>query len=218
MPSISFRVPRRLWTAFSQQTDSLFLSRAPFLDYMLSIEVPRLAEDLAGIKLNTKTKRYIANRLTKADPVSVNIDVRKETADQLREVVKSHNIVRDAFICRLLVFLRARDALLDLLDVPRLANDAGLKGFLEEMPASPLLAMEAIRDDPLFYIREHLRQRHGLAIYTAELWVDLDWAACYLAPQRVPSTGAFNSREKVWAEFLELPAIKKSSSILRKHQ
>lgn len=210
MPSISFRVPRRLWTAFTEQTDRLFISRAPFLDHMLSIELPRLVEELEGIKLNTRTKRHIANQLTRADPVSVNIDVRRETAEQLREAVKAHNIVRDAFICRLLIFLRARDAFLDALDVPRCANDGGLRGFLEEMPSSPLGAMEAVRDDPLFYIREHLKQRHDLAVYTVELLSGLDWAACYLPPERVPNTGAFNKQQRMWAELLELPKAKKS--------
>lgn len=216
MPSISFRVPRRLWTAFTEQTDRLFLSRAPFLDHMLSIELPRLVEDLEGIKLNTRTKRHIANRLTRADPVSVNIDVRRETAEQLRKAVKAHNIVRDAFICRLLIFLRARDAFLDALDVPRYANDGGLRGFLEEMPSSPLGAMEAVRDDPLFYIREHLKQRHDLDVYTLELPSELDWAACFLPPERVPDTGAFNRQQRMWAVLLELPKAKRSTTASRR--
>lgn len=216
MPSISFRVPRRLWTAFTEQTDRLFLSRAPFLDHMLSIELPRLVEDLEGIKLNTRTKRHIANQLSRADPVSVNIDVRGETAEQLREAVKAHNIVRDAFICRLLIFLRARDAFLDVLDVPRYANDGGLRGFLEEIPSSPLGAMEAVRDDPLFYIREHLKQRHGLAVYTVELQSGLDWAACYLPCERVPDTGAFNRQQRMWTELLELPRARKSPPVSRR--
>lgn len=205
MPSISFRVPSRLWNAFKEQTDNLFLSRAPFLDHMIDVELPHLAKDLGGIKLNTRTKRYIANRLAKADPVSVNIDVRQETADTLREVVKNHNIVRDAFVCRLLIFLRSANALLNLLDVSHSANDWGIRGALEELPSSPLRAMEALRDDPLFYIREHLRQRHDLGVYTVELWPEIDWAACNLPPERVPGTGAFNRREKIWAELLDLP-------------
>jgi hypothetical protein len=103
------------------------------------------------------------------------------------------------------VFLQAPDNLLKLLDVPRYANDYGLKGILEDMPASPMRAMEAVRDDPLFYIRHQLRQRHNQGIYTVELWRDVDWAACYLPPERVPGTGAFNKEQKVWASILELP-------------
>lgn len=205
MPSISFRVPPRLWNDFKVQTDKLFISRAPFIDYMLAVELPQLREDLTGIRLNTRTKRYIANEVTRQDPVSVNIDVRKETADALRDAIKEHNIVRDAFVCRLLIFLRSSNTLLDLLEVPHYANDRGIRGILEEMPASPLRAMAALRDDPLFYVREHLLQRHDLRVYTVELWPAIDWAACYLPPERVPGTGAFNRLQKDWAEILDLP-------------
>ena len=208
MASISFRVPPLLWAKFKDQTDALFISRAPFLDHIIRVELPYLAEDLNNIKLNTRTKRYIANALTKQDPVSVNIDVRQETADTLRDIIKEHNIVRDAFMCRLLIFLRATDSLLKLLEIPRYANDYGLKGALEEMPASPMLAMEAVRDDPLFYIRHQLRQRYDEGIYTVDLWPAIDWAACYLPPERVPGTGAFNKKQKVWASILELPETK----------
>lgn len=216
MPSISFRVPPRLWNSFKEQTDALFLTRAPFLDHVLSVELPHLADDLDGIKLNTRTKRYIANSLTRARPVSVNIDVRAETADLLREVVAAHNIVRDAFICRLLIFLRGHNRLLDLLELPYYANDWGIKGMLEELPASPLRALESIRDDPLFYIREHLRQRHDLGVYTAELWPEIDWSACYLPPERVEGTGAYNKQQKIWAEFLDLPSAKSLSKTSRR--
>lgn len=216
MPSISFRVPPRLWNSFKEQTDALFLTRAPFLDHVLSVELPHLAQDLEGIKLNTRTKRYIANCLTRARPVSVNIEVRTETADLLRHVVAEHNIVRDAFVCRLLIFLRGHNKLLDLLDLPYYANDYGIKGMLEELPASPLRALESIRNDPLFYIRENLYQRHGLHVYTAELWPEIDWSACYLPPERVEGTGAYNKQQKVWAEFLELPSVKLRSQTLRR--
>lgn len=216
MPSISFRVPPPLWTKFKEQTDALFLSRAPFLDHMLSVELPHLRNDLQDIKLNTRTKRYIANALTKQDPVSVNIDVRQETADALREAVQEHNIVRDAFVCRLLIFLRSPDSLLKRLDIPQYANDYGLNGILEEMPASPLKAMEAVRDDPLFYIREQLKQRHDLRVYTLELWPEIDWAACVLPAERVPGTGAFNKQQKIFDPFLDLPSVTTPAKSSRK--
>jgi hypothetical protein len=47
--SISFRVPPKLWSDFKEQTDRLFLSRAPFLDHMVANELPHLQEDLKGV-------------------------------------------------------------------------------------------------------------------------------------------------------------------------
>jgi len=56
--AISFNVPPKLWEAFKKQTDELFLSRAPFLDYMVANELPHLRTDLAGLKLSLRAKRH----------------------------------------------------------------------------------------------------------------------------------------------------------------
>lgn len=190
--SISFRVPPSLWGAFKQQTDRLFLTRAQFLDHMIGIELPHLRNELEGIKLPSRTKRYISGRLKYQSPVSVNIEVRAETADALRDAVDAHNIVRDAFMCRLVIFLRCTKGLRDLLDIPDSIGDQASPSGLQSMPTSPLLAMEAVRDDPLFYVREHLLHTHGQGIYMVDLPKELDWAACHLPGERVPGTGAFN--------------------------
>jgi hypothetical protein len=203
---ISFRVPPTLWMKFKAQTDALFLSRAPFLDYMVKSELMHLSEELGERRLSLRAKRHIAGELKRTGPVSVNIEVAPETAEALRAAVKKHNLVRDAFMCRLILFLRSTDGLLNLLDIPTYAHDRGLKGILEEMPASPLRAMEAVRDDPLFYIRSHLMESRGTGIYGVELPPELEWAACYLDDERVPGTTRHRRKEKLWASFLEMDA------------
>lgn len=86
----------------------------------------------------------------------MSIEVDGEVAATLRRVVKQHNMVRDAFICRLLVFLRSTDILLNWLEVPKAALGGRRAGGLADMPTSPLRAMEAVRDDPLYYVRSHV--------------------------------------------------------------
>jgi hypothetical protein len=194
-PAISFMVPPKLWNSFKAQTDSLFLSRAPFLNYMLKRELVHLREDLSGTTLTTRAKRYISGELKRQGPnTSVNIEVEPETADALRAAVAEHNLVRDAVMCRLIIFLRSTDALLKHLDIPRVANDRWLGSSLEEMPASPLAAMEAVRDDPLFYIRSYLRDRYQCGVYRVDLPVT--WAACCLEDELVPGTRAYRKRQK----------------------
>jgi hypothetical protein len=201
---ISFRLPPSLWEKFKAQTDALFLSRAPFLDHMLSRELVHLGHELGERRLSLRAKRHIAGELKRTGPVSVNIEVRPETAQALRLAVKKHNLVRDAFIARMILFLRSSDALLDFLEIPRYANDRGLKVLLEEMPASPLRAMEAVRDDPMFYVRSHLQETHGTGTYGVELPQALDWAACYLDDERVPGTSRHRRHQKLWENLLEL--------------
>lgn len=196
--SISFRVPSILWANFKQQTDSLFLSRAPFLDHILQVELKHLATDVKDIRLSSRTKRYIANKLSRLDPISVNIEVATETAKKLREVLNEHNVVRDAFIGRIIIFLRSSRAVLEDLEIPNHITDKG-PWSLHGLPlphTSPLLAMSELVDDPFCYLREYVRHRWDKGLYAIELPKSLEWAACILPPQQIEGSGAFNKEMK----------------------
>ena len=115
---ISFMVPPGLWQSFKDQTDRLFINRAPFLSYMIASELPHIRKDLQDRILSTPAKRYIAGMVKKQGAKSVNIEIDSNTAAALKQVVAEHNLVRDALICRLIIFLRGKDALLRWLDIP----------------------------------------------------------------------------------------------------
>ncbi len=202
--AISFKVPPKLWAAFKAQTDGLFLSRAPFIDYMVANELPHLRTELDGLKLSLRAKRHIAGAMKKQGPMSVNMEVRPETAEALREATQAHNLVRDAFVARLLVFLRSTDTFLKYLEVPRIATSRGTNAYLEEMPASPLKAMEAVRDDPLCYVRFHVEAVHDVGIYRVPLPREMDWTACYLADEDIPGTAASRRLQKLGNELLAM--------------
>lgn len=202
--AISFRIPTRLWEAFKAQTDDLFLARAPFLDYVVRHELSNLRVELDGLKQSTRAKRHIAGVLKRQDLTSVNIEVRAETAEALRDATAAHNMGRDAFMSRLVIFLRSTDALLKWLEVPLTVQRRGFGASLEDMPTSPLGAMGAVRDDPLFYVRAHVEDIHGCSIYRAPLPSSADWAACYLPDEVVPNTPANRRRLKEEAEFLAI--------------
>ena len=207
--AISFKVPNKLWEDFRKQTDELFISRAPFLDYMVRRELRNLQEELAGLTLSRKAKRYIGGELKRLDTTSVNIEVEPATAESLRAVIREHNLVRDAFVCRLIIFLRSSNALLDHLEVPRLAKSRWPDVVSDYMPSSPLRAMEAVRDDPLFFIRKYLQASSQCGIYRVPLPASLDWAACYLDDENVPGTSARRQQEKMF-ELLDMPTAAKS--------
>lgn len=198
--SISFRVPTILWDAFKEQTNRVFISRAPFLDHMVNVELKKLREDLGGLKLSTRAKRYISGELKRNDCTSVNIEMRPETARALRDATAEHNLVRDAFMCRLILFLRSTKAFQKMLEIPRYAEERGLEG----MPSSPLLAIEAVFDDPLFYVRHRLLSECGEGVYLVGLPPYLDWAACYLPDERVPTTGAFKKEKRATEKMLAM--------------
>lgn len=65
---ISFKVPPGLWSIFKQQTEELYLNRAPFLDYVISRELSELRADLDGYYLSLRAKRYISGDLKRQGP------------------------------------------------------------------------------------------------------------------------------------------------------
>ena len=201
MPKASFSVPPSIWEAFSQQASALFLNRGPFLSHVLSRELPQLREDLRGLSLSRKARRYVAGKLGREVPLqpNVNIEVTAETVQLMRALVDEHNLVRDAFFCRLLVLLRGSDKLLKYLDIPRYATDQGFKVMLEDMPSSPMKAMEAVRDDPLYYMREHVRQVHGVGLYRVMLPVPS--LHCYVEDEYVEGTQAHKERSRLMASL-----------------
>lgn len=209
---ISFKVPPGLWSSFKAQADSLFLARAPFLDHMISREVLELRADLGARCLSLRAKRHISGELKRQGAKSVNIEVREVTASALNDTVRDHNLVRDAFICRLIIFLRSSDALLKYLEVPREAGGRLFgDGGLEKMPASPLKAMEAVRDDPLFYVRHYVQENWQCGIYDVALPRSYDWAACWLDDKEVAGTRAHREDQKVMAEMFEALEVKSFS-------
>ena len=70
----------------------------------------------------------------------------------------------------------------------------GLKG-LEGMPVSPLKAMEAVRDDPLYYIRSELETEDWGGLYTLYIHPPLTGLSCYLEDDHVPGTVAFEEEQ-----------------------
>lgn len=202
----TFHVPAPLWVAFSKQTDDLFLKRGPFLDSVISGELRHLADDLEGLKLSAKANRWIFQQLCRYQSPTgqrmgtkaISVALSKSTTDALNEVVQRHHLVRDAFLCRLLILLRAKDGLLRWLNVP------GDTGRMTQFSTSPMKAMEEVRDDPLFYLREAVHREWSVGLYRVEFPEQLAWATCFIEDSYVPETGAYKIREKASREMEEL--------------
>jgi hypothetical protein len=217
---ITFRVPEALWASFTEQTKRAFINRAPFLDHMMSIELDFVTADLAEFKLSPKARRHISGALSKAGAKPVNIEIRRETAEALDEVVERHGLVRDALLCRLLVFLRGSDALFKYMEIPSESGESVKRNQLVfNMPASPMKAIEQVYTDPMYYIRTNLEARWGCGIYDFDLPSSLNWAACKLEDINVPGTKDNKTFERMVADFAAEEAsalsVSKDSSIGR---
>jgi hypothetical protein len=69
-------------------------------------------------------------------------------------------------------------------------------------------AMEAVRDDPLFYVRHHVRDIWQCGIYEVGLPRNLDWASCWLDDKDVPGTRAHREDQKAMAQIFETAEAK----------
>jgi hypothetical protein len=198
LTKITARIDQVLWDSFSEQIDDLFIKKGAFLDFVIRTELPHLEQDLVGVKLSSKAKRFVANTLGARRPATVSIEVQKATSEALNEITKRHNIVRDAFINRLIIFLRGNDKLLRLIGAPE--SIAASDFFsLESLPTAPLRSMKCLYDDPLYYIRSFLHQSDQCGVYGTDLGIDHAWAACIINDDAVPGTRKHKQRTSISA-------------------
>lgn len=101
---ISVSVLSTLFYDWSYQLEDCFIKRDAFLENLIRVELPHIRDDLAGKRNSTSAKDYIGRSLrqlggAKSLPMKVrSFKVSKSVADDLREVEKEHNILRDALI------------------------------------------------------------------------------------------------------------------------
>lgn len=199
-----------MYADFEQQLSSALLGRDAFLDRMIVQEIPHLREDLQGKRLSVDANRYVSNKLkalgANGSLRQVSIAIRIETAEALRTVVEEHNLVRDAFLNRLVALLRSSDKLLDALGLPTRVTWNRRDGT-EDASTSPLRAIEETLSDPFYYLRSACQSRYGCGLYTLEFPAELESLTCFMEDDQVPGTQAHSKRAKDTALLLQLEEI-----------
>lgn len=184
-----------MYADFDRQITGALLRRDAFLDRMIQQEIPYLREDLQGKQLSLEANRYISRSLKglggkKAPPLKqTSIAVRHETAQALRAVVEDHNLVRDAFLNRLIALLRSSDKFLDSLGLPNRVRWNRGDGT-EDMPTSPMKVIEETLWDPFYYLRSACQTQYGYGLNVLEFPKELHGMCCYLPDDQVPGTEA----------------------------
>lgn len=184
-----------MYAVFDRRISDALIRRDAFLDLMIAQEIPHLREDLEGKQLSSAANRHISHSLKRLGLKQVSIAVRHETAETLRAVVEEHNLVRDAFLNRLIALLRASDPLLKALGLPNRVR-GGRRDGTEDMPTSPLRSIEETLSDPLHYLRAACQERYGCGLHLLEFPREYMGFSCYLGDDQVPSTQAYKEREE----------------------
>lgn len=201
---ITVRIYTSLLRSFDKDIQSSFFKRDAFLNHILKNETAHLAEDLNGKRLSSKGRRYISGELKRLDTTPVNLVVEKATAEALNAVVEEANIVRDAFVNRVLLYLRSSSALLRYLDLPEFITGSEFENYVEPMPTSPMRAIEAILGDPFYYLRTAVEERLGTGLYTLDLPPKIVGFSCLLNDVSIPGTAEYEEMMKGIDELLAI--------------
>ena len=187
--TVKFHGP--MWDSFDTKIRRLPVKRNPFLNQVIKKETPRLARAMVGKKLSSKANRWISVQLNSMDIKTVSIDVEKDVAHNLNNTIAETHMVRDAFLNRLVAFLRSSDSLLDYFQIPRTEDGSIGKTYGSDLdkPTSPLTTLETTFDDPLWYLHEAIREVHAESLYLLDFpSPKLDGFACWLSDAQVPGT------------------------------
>ncbi len=204
LTKLTLKIYSPLLANFEKQLATLHIKRDAFLESMIRAEVPNLAGELTGKRLSSKARRYIAGELKRLGTTQINVQVEKSTADLLHKLVEQTNIVRDAFVNRLIMFLRGSKQLLDYLDLPQAITYSEFEQYVEPMPTSALRAIETVHADPLYYLRAAVEERQETGIYLLELPVKFAGFACYIEDSEVPGTPEYEQAQRKADEMLAL--------------
>lgn len=195
MTKITVKLFAPMYADFDKQLSAALLRRDAFIDRMIAGEITNLRNDLAGKRMSPEANRYVSGVLkkmggSKAPPLhQTSIALRATTAAALNEAVEAHNLVRDSFINWLIALLRSSDTLLEKLDLPKRIRGNRRDGT-EDMPTSPLKAIEETQSDPLYYLRAACEQQYECGLYSLALPPEMHGLSCYIADEDVPGTPA----------------------------
>lgn len=177
---ITVKVFALLLKDFDARLRALHIKRDAFLEHVISKELPYLEKDLEGKCLPPKVRQYIARKLKRMGTVQINLLIDKATAERLNEIVSRTNISRDAFINRIIFFLRASDNLLQHFGLPSTADDAMFAGLISPLPLGYLDAISLAHRDPLLLLRLAIKKRFEIGLNLLDLPEAFVAFACYL--------------------------------------
>lgn len=190
---ITVKIIPSLLESLSGQLSSCFVKRDAFIEHLIEVETPHLAKEMSGKRQSNAARRYISGELKRKAPKTVNVKIKSVTAHRLNTVIKDSNMVRDAFVNRIILLLTATPRLLSAIGLPETVTESirSTNYINADLPASPLAAMQELISDPFWYFRSWDKENGNRGIYLRELDEIFTFLSCYMEDYRVPGTKAF---------------------------
>jgi len=187
---ITMKVHEKIFEAFSMKIEAVHLKRDAYLNHVLKCEIKSLSEELKGKKQSTKARRYVSGELNRLNLKTINVVVDKEVAARLNFITKEHNLVRDAFVNRLFLYLLGHKKLLSWLELPEFISqdEYNPENFIADVPTAPLDAVDYFITDPLYHLRLAANERFNQGLYLLDLPNQYDSFSCFIGDEYVPGT------------------------------
>lgn len=203
---ITVKIFKPLFDSFEKRVRKLFIKRDEFVDHLISVELDYLAEDVKNLRQSDAARRYISKTLKRMGTKTVNIVVKKETALKVKLICDEANIVRDAFVNRLLLLVIARNSFLDYVDLPANLDPAIFERYeISDIATTPFGAIEQIYNDPFYYLRIAAKTQHDMGLYMLAAEDEkLHGLACYLPDLYVPGTADYLNAQEEASRLLGL--------------
>lgn len=215
---ISFRIYEPLLVLVNNQFENLPISRDAFLNNLINTECGYLENELKNTPpLSPTSKRYIQKKLNATaskeweGTKQINIVVSVETAKRLNEIVLAKNLVRDAFLNRIFLFLLSPPNMFKGWFGPRIdaridieSCSKALRQELEPLEVSPLKFVAQSLQAPFLLLRASLKSEgcdeNGLYLHPLpDKYVGF---TCYMEERETPGTSEFKKDSLALAKML----------------
>lgn len=150
MTKMTARIWEPIWDRFQERTKATFIKRDAFASRLIEMEVPEIRKEYANMKLLSGGKKQISMNLKKASPRNVpgNLYLCNKVDQEFTDVIKSHNLVRDAILNRMLFWSICSPGILERLNIPGFVDRRSAFRDAPGRPVSPVAVMENILEDP----------------------------------------------------------------------
>jgi adenylate kinase family enzyme len=203
---ITVRLIDVLNNRLNKHISNCFIKRDQFVAHLIKTQFPSIRSAFHNKKLSLKAKRFISGNIKRGDTKLVNIQIDKDIAQELNQLVNEHNLVRDALINRIIFFAIADTKILKTMRIPTTIEDiAPLSEFLITLPIAPFNMMKEITYDPLFFLKEAFNAVHLESLYLIDFQNfgfkndlrTISQLSCYIEDDQVPGTDAYEKLQQL---------------------
>ncbi len=151
---VTFKLITSIHKSLVERLKAISMKRDAFINLVLKTELDELTKELDGKQLSPKIKGLISSDFNGRDTTLVSMTLDSEVAARLNEIVEKSNIVRDAFMNRLMYLILCPEKLMQEWNLEKDISIGDVNQLnAGALPTNPLDFLTLTIKDPLFFLR-----------------------------------------------------------------